>query len=275
MPGASATTGGGDGAAGVGGEAGARGEYVEKPLRCGTCGYELLGLPVEGVCPECGSSVVMSLRPHLLRWASSEYLRTLRRGATLLEVGAVFRVASVFLVWFSGFWVGGQAKAILGMMCTLAASVAFAVGWWWLTTPDLRRADREARFSLRRRARVMALALAIVGGMLLAIDAVRAQGMGTPGVLRMVLLVLWVGVQVVQFFSAVDYFVDLARRAEDPGWEGWMRACRWLVPLGLLAVVVGSVVVYVMMLDTVRRGIVRVHERQRLEGTREGGDVDQ
>jgi len=42
-----------------------------------------------------------------------------------------------------------------------------------------------------------------------------------------------------------------------------------------LAVVVGSVAVYLMMLDSVRRGIVRVHERQRLERTRHLGDPNQ
>lgn len=238
---------------------------VDRSLLCGTCGYELRGLPVSGVCPECGMAVAASLKAHALRWVAPDYLATLRRGATLLEVGAVFRVASIFVVWFSGFWVGGQGKALLGIGCSLAASVTFALGWWWLTTPDLRRAPQEALFSLRRRARALALALAAVAGLLLTIDALRAQGMAASGLLRPVLLVLWFGLWVAQFFGEVDYFVDLAKRAEDSDWVKWMSTCRWLVPLGLIAVVVGGVIVYLMMLDSARRGIVRAEARRRLQ----------
>lgn len=248
-----------------GADAGAMPEYLERSLRCGTCGYELRGLAMGGVCPECGASVAASLRPHALRWASPEYLATLRRGATLIEVGAVFRVISVVVVWFSGVLIGGQARAMVGVACSLVASVAFVVGWWWLSTPDLRRAELEKGFSLRRRAKASAIALAVVGGILLALDALRAQGTATSGAMRTVLMFMWLGALVVQFFSEMDFYVDLAKRAEDSGWEGWMRTSRWLVPVGLLVLVVGGVIVYLMMLDSVRRGIGRVEARQRLE----------
>jgi hypothetical protein len=209
--------------------------------------------------------VAASLRPHTLRSAAPEYLATLKRGATLVEVGAVFRVISVVVVWFSGVLIGGPSKAMLGVVCSFAASVAFVAGWWWLSTRDLRRAELESRFSLRRRARASAIALAVVAGMLLAFDAIRAQGMAAPGLMRTLFFCVWLGALVVQFFSEVDYYVDLAKRAEDPGWEGWMRTCRWLVPVGLLLLVVGGVIVYVMMLDSVRRGIGRVEARRRME----------
>lgn len=244
---------------------GAGPEYVERALRCGSCGYELRGLARGGVCPECGAEVAASLRPHALRAAAPEYLATLKRGATVVEVGAVFRVISVVVVWFSGVLISGSSKAMLGVACSLAASVAFVAGWWWLSTPDLRRAELESRFSLRRRARASAIALAVVAGILLAFDAIRAQGTAAPGSVRTLFVFVWLGVLVVQFFSEVDFYVDLAKRAEDPGWEDWMRTCRWLVPVGLLLFVVGGVIVYLMMLDSVRRGIGRVEARQRME----------
>jgi predicted RNA-binding Zn-ribbon protein involved in translation (DUF1610 family) len=51
---------------------------------CITCGYNLRTMPVRGACPECSNPVIDSLRPDDLKFANPCWLRSVRRGVTLL-----------------------------------------------------------------------------------------------------------------------------------------------------------------------------------------------
>jgi predicted RNA-binding Zn-ribbon protein involved in translation (DUF1610 family) len=77
---------------------------VEYDQACIGCGYALRGLPVTGVCPECGTPVARSFRGDRLSAADPEYVRTLLQGATLLLGAAV--VALLVLI-------GGTGAAVL------------------------------------------------------------------------------------------------------------------------------------------------------------------
>ena len=63
------------------------GVIIERSQPCVKCGYDLRGLPVKGVCPECGTSVEDSLRGLLLQFASAEYRGKLSRGLSLILNG--------------------------------------------------------------------------------------------------------------------------------------------------------------------------------------------
>lgn len=54
---------------------------------CVKCAYNLLGLQQYSNCPECGTPVDKSLKGHLLRFASVEYLQTLATGFSLILNG--------------------------------------------------------------------------------------------------------------------------------------------------------------------------------------------
>ena len=47
---------------------------------CRECGYNLRGLNTDGLCPECGSDVALSLQGHELLYASLPWLKTIARG---------------------------------------------------------------------------------------------------------------------------------------------------------------------------------------------------
>jgi hypothetical protein len=53
---------------------------------CITCDYQLSGLPIDGVCPECSTRVELSQIQLSLLTDPIEHVRTLRRGAKRLTV---------------------------------------------------------------------------------------------------------------------------------------------------------------------------------------------
>ncbi|MBA4029283.1 MAG: hypothetical protein C0475_09170 [Planctomyces sp.] len=95
---------------------GPNGGGLERTLRgdlpCVTCRYELRGLSVLGVCPECGTAVratiLAAVDPH------ADELQPIR---------ARWRVAAGLLVWN-----GSAAAAALWLAAVLAMEVAWAVG---------------------------------------------------------------------------------------------------------------------------------------------------
>jgi len=105
---------------------------------CVKCGYDLKGLPEDGVCPECGEAVRNSLSIELLGHLPAEQLRALRRGAGYVQWGVVVFGVSVPLAFMrpavlptGAGWVG----AILPVVAHVASVVLTAIGWWILTEP--------------------------------------------------------------------------------------------------------------------------------------------
>jgi hypothetical protein len=68
-------------------------------LTCVRCGYDLRGLGLEHVCPECGSPVAASTTRENLHYAAAWWLRSLRTGLTLLLV-SLGTLAGMWISWF-------------------------------------------------------------------------------------------------------------------------------------------------------------------------------
>jgi len=136
---------------------------------CLSCGYDLKGLASAGVCPECNSPVIRSLYGNLLRYASLDYLKTLKQGCLIVELsfaasiilgglGIAMAAASSFLVGFAraGEFLSAGAEA-------LAAAISL-VGWWIFTTPDPGLLGEDAGTNSRK-----VLRFALIGGALFAL----------------------------------------------------------------------------------------------------------
>lgn len=132
---------------------------------CMNCGYALDGLALEGVCPECGTAVQLSLRPDRLVFASPQWLRRLYRGFVDLEISVAFLIVSTIL---------GGAATNLGVMAVppiaviwvgTALNLLFTLvelwGWWLVTTPPPSREGSESEsVSLHRWVRSLAVSCA-------------------------------------------------------------------------------------------------------------------
>lgn len=95
---------------------------------CITCGYQLSGLPLDGVCPECSTRVELSLTRLSLLTDPIEHVRTLRRGALRLMVGTLLFLGGPLFLIPLGFFAAGLGAdsldaAIFAAMQFAAASV--------------------------------------------------------------------------------------------------------------------------------------------------------
>lgn len=128
---------------------------------CHRCGYSLRGLPDDGACPECGHSILESLRaPPDLTQLPARWLGRVRVGLILALAGWLGLVIAYALP-MAGFWLGlaGPLSGLPGgweyaPLCTVYASLlVLAVGVWICTPPDpaLRPIGRldESRFLTR------------------------------------------------------------------------------------------------------------------------------
>jgi hypothetical protein len=57
-------------------------------LLCNRWGYDLVGLPADGACPECGLAIRESARGEMLKNSSPAYLRRLHWGAAVMVASA-------------------------------------------------------------------------------------------------------------------------------------------------------------------------------------------
>ncbi|MGQ0628971.1 MAG: hypothetical protein ACT4PL_12835 [Phycisphaerales bacterium] len=160
-------------------------ERVGEGFACLRCGYDLVGQPREGVCPECGAAVRNSIARSLFQLCT---LRTLRRYEVggllfLLSIGTIVLVVAgtVLSASLPRSGMNSGMEVALPLILTLATIAAFGgYAWAWilvLRAPELRgrsnSTDQEWHRTIRRACAgggvVMvtigaAGALAIVGG---------------------------------------------------------------------------------------------------------------
>jgi hypothetical protein len=98
---------------------------------CITCGYQLSGLPIDGLCPECSTKVELSLIQLSLLTDPIEHLWTLRRGARRLAVGTVLFVGSApFKIPVAVVLAGAGFDALLTAMFLALQFILASVIFW-------------------------------------------------------------------------------------------------------------------------------------------------
>ena len=111
--------------------------------RCDQCGYSLVGLAAEGVCPECGSDYDEQSAGRLTPWPSAAMI-CLRLGWPLAALGIVVAISD-----------GGRMGGALTMVIACALAMAVPVNSWWQVRDMLKRSlpehkrTRGAVFMLR------------------------------------------------------------------------------------------------------------------------------
>lgn len=240
---------------------------------CVRCGYSLLGLKCEGLCPECGTELALSLREPTLAASAPEYKATVRRGLSLvlnaILLMIVFCIASVPLslvmanpALFSGWLFQVISLAITSMMLW---------GYWLYTEPDPSQVAVEAQNAARRIVRVSVIvqaASSVASLALVIVEPPVATQRGVPtGVALVAGLVnlLWMAAFAVQFFATMKYTRWLAGRVPDRLIVRRSRLYMWLLPIltfpGCFAFLIGPLVgliLYWNLLDRLRKHVTSI-----------------
>jgi hypothetical protein len=111
-------------------------ETVEHETPCIRCGYELLGLEKQSVCPECGLRVAESLERRRLGMAAPGYLSSLRHGITLSLLGLTLQIILGFAALLRARPAFISNADYLVEFGEPAAALLLVVGVWLLTVPD-------------------------------------------------------------------------------------------------------------------------------------------
>lgn len=237
------------------------------------------------MCPECGTSIALSLGESTLANASPEYLRTVRRGLSFVLNGILLMVVAVVggivlngVLVSAGMLAPDAADLLLrGLM--FGVSVILTLGYFWYTTPDPGQVARETTRSARVVVRTVVLIQAALSLANLALTFIAGVSPGTANIVEMVVGALWLVTQAlwaVQFFAVMRYTRWLATRAPDHFVIRRTRRYMWLLPVlyipGIALFGLGPLIALVMywnLLDRLRKhfkAIVKTGRPARLKG---------
>lgn len=223
--------------------------HVKTNNACIKCSYNLQGLPINGVCPECATPVQDSLRGILLKYAGADYLATVRSGLSLISRSILIQFI-LMVVGFIGLFdpiaaIFGRAfldpvfQAIMEALWCIPA-VMSSVGHWRYTTPDPAYGGDEDPHSARKVLRIAVLAGVGVAVAQLLAFAVFLSGV-PPAKLVLVSSVLrTVGLAgmvqgAVMYWACMQYTNWMGLRVPDAFVGRRTRVYRWLLPVLIAA----------------------------------------
>lgn len=232
---------------------------------CLQCGYALRGLPIDGLCPECGQSVERSLRGASLRHAEPKYVRRLHHGLILVQWATGLGLTAWFMLLAAigaGLFAWPIIEIILGGVCVLVA--ANYVGWWMVTTPDPglpgARNRRMTRWIVRAGLAAAYLPVLVIAMSMLHPEFVRwvFHMQGVPG---MAGLAVWLSLAglIASYIARVAYMRWLAMRLPNQLLDSQALATSWTVvivsilgaPMCLMGPMIASLL-WMHLLDEMR-----------------------
>ena len=109
---------------------------------CRVCGYDLVGLPHDALCPECGSPIAQSIRTDALINSSPVWLSTLSRGASLVFWATFTQFAllvvgrPVLAIVFNALSTSPIPSGFIIALFNVLLSILIILGLWMLTRPE-------------------------------------------------------------------------------------------------------------------------------------------
>ncbi len=182
---------------------------VDHDVICVDCGYNLRGLSVTGLCPECGRDIQLSMQGNFLRYANAEWVARVSRGADFVIAGIA--LASMLSGILFTLLTTGDISAVVFRHLLLSVFVLPTIGLWMLTTLDPVARVGEGLLSHRKIVRFTTLvALACPSAIVFLLSFT-----GKPVSFAYFIYLTAIGNQLVLVFALVQYLDTLALRIPD------------------------------------------------------------
>ncbi|TVQ79630.1 MAG: hypothetical protein EA380_04255 [Phycisphaeraceae bacterium] len=233
---------------------------IAQPLSiCINCKYPLHAPPEQTRCPECGTPILDPNldSPEFLRFADTDYLRTLRTGIRIALVGYTIEVLRSFYTFAAGIYgliLGFQIGRNPGhtpptptpQPLTIVDFITFSVavllmllllaGWWKLTTPEPTPPDIASKPDHRAPARVWMLiyAVAWIGTSIFTmLYMTTITSTPTPSQMLIIMLpeFLVLGIAIPMYIYIMLYMKWIAMRLPDRSAYSLARPLVWAAPL--------------------------------------------
>ena len=201
-------------------------------VACRRCGYNLRGLKPDGLCPECGTPIGLSISGDLLRFADPAWLEKLALGIRYILWG----LAVAVLFGILGGVVGAFLNPALGQALGFVGGLLALYGTWLLTAPDPSGIG-EDRYANSRKVIRLALLIGLLGNL----TSMLMEAGGIPEWMRILLALVGVFagvIWVVGEFAKLMYLEKLAMRIPEAQYAQRARFLRWAYGISLLLVIV-------------------------------------
>lgn len=258
---------------------------VVDDANCSRCGYNLIGLPANGVCPECGQPVVDSLKGFQLEYASREYIEKIRSGHSFILNGILIQIVFSILSFVVSIAFGVGSPGATGVPLLLqagaiACATVILMGYLKATELDPGFVRSDKPMGARRVVRVAATAQVAIAVILLPLPLLAGMSL-SPTLVQVATFgfgLLNMAAWAAQFFAMMLYTRWLASRIPDNWIIRRTKTYMWLLPIlttvGAIAIGLGpliALVLYWNLLDRMRKhlkSIERTGKPAKLDGVR-------
>ncbi len=166
-------------------------DIVDRDVQCVSCGYNLRGLGLAGVCPECGCPVEHSLHGDWLRYADGRWTKQILRGLRWAMVSrdafAITIVGAIIMAVIGFITTGGDADspaapALRFAIVALGAAIGLlpigvTYGFWLASSPEPR--EGAAGLFARLWTRIISVLVIPAIGLWFALSVSRSTPFGT------------------------------------------------------------------------------------------------
>jgi hypothetical protein len=255
---------------------------LDTSIHCIRCGYDLIGLPANGVCPECGTHVEDSNRGTLLQYSAPEYLEKLHQGTVYILTAIIVYVLTMLLAILGSIIFGALGATASPLLIVVpmgligfVAMIGMAYGWWRFSEPDPKYAGVDKGDKPRQVLRIALITMVVLVTITTPIsmfNAMPAQAAPAPtgagattqaatGFLELVLSFIQFVAYATWYFASMMYVQWIGARIPSDNVVRRARTLMWAGPLLMTVgacLVVGpliAIVLYWNLLDWVRKDL--------------------
>lgn len=263
---------------------------ITEPIACCKCGYDLAGLDIKGVCPECTEPVARSVVGNLLEFMPTEKVEQLHKRLGLVTAGTFASVlmpivgavvgGSIGFAVAAGAGPGGANGAAMSLLTfglsalNLTGLILLCVAWFGLARTDGDMGETQLDRTAMRAGLLMLMSYVswlaapyLAGRAGLTFLGGQAGVGGILGTLGLVLYAVWIGCSAAYLWNAQHFLMMIASRVPDPLLVHKVRGRRlssvlWWT-LGILAFFLGPLAAVSNLLTSVKD--VRFHTKRQTQ----------